>query len=452
MDLNKYLNNAAPSEPQYSKEEYAAMKKIEREAVWVQVDARMGEVLADAPALQGFLDFMSQCRNSLPNQLLLSGQNADITDARIFQQWKDAGRHIRTGEEGYTAIIGQMYKNNGRKASGYNIGKVFDITQTRGRPVPPPANYQVDELVAAAIESSPVPIQISDSLPDSIQAQYVPKNRTIYVRNGMDAGTTLCAIVRERAQADFHKDYTYNRQAYAAPSYCAAYMVAHRYGLDTTAFNFDRVVALYGNLGKEQQRGFLSDVNTVDKQQASGFDMDVEFHPGCGFSDGTNFNTSAAGTAVKKVLQKYIKKVFGSSANLTDAQTCYYLYGERIANGTNQQFHPGVDINYYEGAPIYALYGGTVVYSGGTYGTVSIRVPSQNNIVTNYIHMKNIPVVEGQTVNAGQIIGYQSNAGVDATHLHFEIRPAGSTGPAGSSLNPRNPLTTIRPYGYMAGE
>ena len=231
MDLNKYLNNAAPSEPQYSKEEYAAMKKTEREAVWAQVDARMGEVLADAPALQEFLNFMSQSRNSLPNQLLLSGQNADITDARTFQQWKDAGRHIRTGEEGYTAIVGQVYENNGRKASGYNIGKVFDITQTRGRPVPPPAEYQVDELVAAAIESSPVPIQISDSLPDGIQAQYVPKNRTIYVRNGMDAGTTLCAIVRECVQADFHKDYTYNRQAYAAPSYCAAYMVAHRYGL-----------------------------------------------------------------------------------------------------------------------------------------------------------------------------------------------------------------------------
>lgn len=248
MDLNKYLNKAALPETQYSKEEYAAMKKTEREAVWVQVDARMGEVLADAPTLQGFLDFMSQCRNSLPNQLLLSGQNADITDARTFQQWKDAGRHIRTGEEGYTAIVGQVYENNGRKASGYNIGKVFDITQTRGRPVPPPANYQVDELVAAAIESSPVPIQISDSLPDGIQAQYVPKNRTIYVRNGMDAGTTLCAIVRECAQADFHKDYTYNRQAYAAPSYCAAYMVAHRYGLDTAAFNFDRVVALYGNV------------------------------------------------------------------------------------------------------------------------------------------------------------------------------------------------------------
>ena len=69
------------------------MKKTEREAVWAQVDARMGEVPADAPARE-FLSFMSQpMRNSLPNQLL-SGQNADITDARTFQQWKDAGRHI----------------------------------------------------------------------------------------------------------------------------------------------------------------------------------------------------------------------------------------------------------------------------------------------------------------------------------------------------------------------
>ena len=43
----------------------------------------------------------------------------------------------------------------------------------------------------------------------------------------------------------------------------AAYMVAHRYGLDTAAFNFDRVVALYGKLDAVQQKGFLSDVNAV---------------------------------------------------------------------------------------------------------------------------------------------------------------------------------------------
>lgn len=189
-----------------------------------------------------------------------------------------------------------------------------------------------------------------------------------------------------------------------------------------------------------------------DKAQAGGLDKNVEYHPGCGFRDGMNFNASAEGTAVKAALQKYIKKVFGSGANLTDAQTCYYLFGERIANGSGQQFHPGVDINYYDNAPIYALYSGTVVYSGGTYGTVSIRVPSQQNIVTNYVHMKGITVNVGDTVAAGQMIGHQGSAGTNATHLHFEVRQAGAVGPAGSTYQPYNPLTTIKPYGYMTGE
>ena len=105
MDLNKYLNNVAPSEPQYSKEEYAAMKKTEREAVWVQVDARMGEVLADASTLQGFLDFMSQCRNSLPNQLLLSGQPL----------W---GRCTRITAERLPVIISARCSTSPRRAAG----------------------------------------------------------------------------------------------------------------------------------------------------------------------------------------------------------------------------------------------------------------------------------------------------------------------------------------------
>ena len=118
MDLNKYLNETAAPETLYSKEEYVAMKKAEREAVWVQVDARMGEVLADAPALRKFLDFMSKSRNSLPNQLLLSGQNADITDARTFQQWKDAGRHIRTGEEGTRPLWGRCTRITAERLPG----------------------------------------------------------------------------------------------------------------------------------------------------------------------------------------------------------------------------------------------------------------------------------------------------------------------------------------------
>ncbi len=263
MDLNKYLNKAALPEIQYSKEEYAAMKKTEREAVWVQVDARMGEVLADAPALQEFLNFMSQCRNSLPNQLLLSGQNADITDARTFQQWKDAGRHIPLPERKVTRPLwGRCTRITAERLPGIISARCSTLHRRA-------ADLCHRPLTTKWMNWSPRPSRAarcrsrSRTVCRTASKRSMSQNRTIYVRNGMDAGTTLCAIVRECAQADFHKDYTYNRQAYAAPSYCAAYMVAHRYGLDTAAFNFDRVVALYGNLGKEQQRGFLSDVNIV---------------------------------------------------------------------------------------------------------------------------------------------------------------------------------------------
>lgn len=218
------------------------------------------------------------------------------------------------------------------------------------------------------------------------------------------------------------------------------------------------------NIGTDKKTNILSKEITVpvdiastpyiitdipDKGQKNGLDKEVEYHPGCGFANGTNFNSSTAGLDVKNALQKYIKKVFGNTANLTDAQTCYYLYGERIANGYGNQFHPGVDINYYDNAPIYSIYAGIVVYSGGKYGTVSIKVPSQNNVVTNYIHMKGITVNQGDIVNAGQLIGHQGNTGTTSSHLHFEVRPAGAKGPAGSTYQPFMPMTTIRPYGNV---
>ena len=41
---------------------------------------------------------------------------------------------MRGGEAGYTALIGQDYtREDGTAASGYYVGKKFDVSQTRGR-------------------------------------------------------------------------------------------------------------------------------------------------------------------------------------------------------------------------------------------------------------------------------------------------------------------------------
>ena len=123
------------------------------------------------------------------------------------------------------------------------------------------------------VENSPVQLAISDQLPQGVQAQYVPKQRTIFVRNGMDETATICAIAREQAHASFDMVGSgYYRQAYAAQAYCAAYVAAQKFGLDTSAFHFDKVCQSYAERSADDKRGFLGDV----KRAAYSINRDVQ--------------------------------------------------------------------------------------------------------------------------------------------------------------------------------
>lgn len=120
---------------------------------------------------------------------------------------------------------------------------MFDISQTRGRPLPQPLHHESEELIAAMIQSSPVGLQLSEQLPAQIQAQYVPAQRTIYLRNGMDAGVTFCCLARELAHAEYARLPGYRRRDFAAQAYCAAYVLTQKYAVPAPPFQFDRITA-----------------------------------------------------------------------------------------------------------------------------------------------------------------------------------------------------------------
>ena len=261
-------------QPQLSKEEYAAMKQAEREEVWSRVNAQADSVFKDDESMKGFLNFMANCTpQSTRNLLILYEQNPEITHPRTFDKWKEAGRSIRSGEKGYTFFAEQEYEKDGVKANGYTITKAYDISQTRGPQPLPPQKHLPEEIIAAMVEQSPVQLAISDQLPQGVQAQYVPKQRTIFVRNGMDETATICAIAREQAHASFDAvGNGYYRQAYAAQAYCAAYVAAQKFGLDTSVFQFDKVCHSCAQLTPEEKRGFIGDV----KRAAYSINRDVQ--------------------------------------------------------------------------------------------------------------------------------------------------------------------------------
>jgi murein DD-endopeptidase MepM/ murein hydrolase activator NlpD len=97
-------------------------------------------------------------------------------------------------------------------------------------------------------------------------------------------------------------------------------------------------------------------------------------------------------------------------------------------------FHPGIDIAPPYGTPIHAAKDGVVIFAAwnGGYGNF-VLIDHGGGLVTGYAHQSQIAVTQGQTVNQGQVIGYEGSTG-DSTgpHLHFEVRVSGSP------QNPRN--------------
>ena len=89
--------------------------------------------------------------------------------------------------------------------------------------------------------------------------------------------------------------------------------------------------------------------------------------------------------------------------------------------------HRGTDIPAPEGTPILAAHSGTVLVSGwnDSYGN-QVLLDNGAGLSTRYAHMTATAVTAGETVTAGQVIGYVGSTG-DSTgnHLHFEVMQNG---------------------------
>lgn len=100
-------------------------------------------------------------------------------------------------------------------------------------------------------------------------------------------------------------------------------------------------------------------------------------------------------------------------------------FGETDAFGNAG--HRGTDIPAPEGTPILAAHSGTVIISGwnNSYGN-QVLLDNGAGLSTRYAHMTAAAVSAGETVTAGQVIGYVGNTG-DSTgfHLHFEVMQNG---------------------------
>lgn len=92
-----------------------------------------------------------------------------------------------------------------------------------------------------------------------------------------------------------------------------------------------------------------------------------------------------------------------------------------------RKLHTGVDIGAPNGTPVVSAASGTVIASRFMGGYGNCIMIDHGGKVTVYGHLSSRAVSAGQSVSAGQTIGYVGSTGMSTgAHLHFEVRINGA--------------------------
>ena len=117
------------------------------------------------------------------------------------------------------------------------------------------------ELVSALIDASPVPCVPVGEL--ELPAYYDSSQQTIFVKKGLSEEVLFVSMAKEVSAAVYDFKHNESRDASDFKSFCVAYMVSSRYGVDTRGFDFSRLPREYAEMDTQAFKGELGTMRDV---------------------------------------------------------------------------------------------------------------------------------------------------------------------------------------------
>ena len=221
-------------EQPYSKEDWIKRREENRTQAFDMLEQATSELCNDGMLTQ-YLDVQSRFdRYSVSNALLISHQKPDATRIADAKTWQKGGAYIKKGEKAFSILEPgkEFTKQDGTKGINYDAKKVFDITQTTAKQPEHKARQQDEKkLIRALMKTSPVPICISNELPQDVNAAYVPQQKSILVRQGLPGNEIFKALSQEICYARFDKGgSTKTQNAFAVA--CVSYLLCKRNAIE----------------------------------------------------------------------------------------------------------------------------------------------------------------------------------------------------------------------------
>lgn len=249
----------------FNKEEWAAQKQAQRKEAYELIDNTCSEMAVDGDSFRQYLDVQGRFdRYSVNNAILVSAQMPEATLLKDKTKWRE--NRVYVDKDAQEVVILEPSKeytrDDGTKAVSYNAKGVYDISETSAAKKQEVKEQKpIRELVSALIDASPVPFQPVDEL--EVPAFYDSSQQTIFIKTGLTEEQLFVSMSKEVAAAVYDFKHNESRDSSDFKSFCVAYMVSSRYGVDTKGFNFGKLPEEYAEMDSQVFKGELGSMRDV---------------------------------------------------------------------------------------------------------------------------------------------------------------------------------------------
>lgn len=307
---------------EYTPEEraaYNAQKQAEMDEIIKRIDEGVKAVF-QSDKYKEYLKFASKFTDySARNTLLINLQRPDATLVAAYGKWKQLGRQVERGQTGIEILAPVAYKTNQvleterpavdefgnqlynpdgtekmetveKPMTGLAFKKVyvFDVSQTSGKELPDPVTELTGDIDSARKEAvfaalkkvTGIDIEFKD-IKGGAKGYYSATNNEIVIKSGMSDAQTLKTTFHEAAHNLLHdpaKDIVTNkspRNEKEVQAESVAFMVAERFGIDTSEYSFPYIASWSDGKQLEQLKSALQEIQEAAKKISSEIESEL---------------------------------------------------------------------------------------------------------------------------------------------------------------------------------
>ena len=271
---------------EFDRENWAERKRAQREAAYGQIEAWLEELPMEPEYLQKYLEVQARFpRCGLGNAILIAAQRPETTEYHTFEEWKEKGVSIRKGEQGISLLVpGNTYTGkDGKTHTGYDVRKVFDISQTSADPgkeghagdktADGPENQEGEMqqsagvipdlrlLVKALLMYPGVPVQVS---PQQTGAAFT--DGQVIIGKGLSEADAIQSITTALAHGEMDKGIENYQPGLALNVFyarCVSCIVCRHYGSPSEKETFQDMQSAFGPCNGNDVRNHLNTIRNT---------------------------------------------------------------------------------------------------------------------------------------------------------------------------------------------